>query len=243
VTRIKICGLTEPQHVLAAAEAGADFIGFVFAPSKRRVPIEKAQQLVKISSSLKSKPATTGVFVNATIDEVNRIADYCHLDWVQLSGDETWDYCIHIERPVIKTIHVTVTKKCSEYLYPASPSSAKEKETGDKKLEDTQRLLDRIAAGNKILTARKLICLIDSKVKDSYGGTGQKYDWQSVSTIAARFPVFIAGGLTPDNVGTLIKEIHPWGVDVSTGVETSGQKDETKIRAFIEAVRKSEINS
>ncbi len=244
MTRIKICGLTEPQHALAAAQAGADFIGFVFAPSRRQVSAEKAQQMVKIINGFTNKPATVGVFVNATFDEINRIADYCRLDWVQLSGDETWDYCAHIERPVIKTIHITITREDTEYLppfiNPSPPSPPVERGARGKRLETNASLLDQITAGYQTLTSHKFICLIDSKVKDRYGGTGQRYNWQLASDITAKFPVFIAGGLTSDNVGTLIEEIHPWGVDVSTGVESNGQKDEAKIRAFIEAVRKTE---
>ena len=244
MTRIKICGLTEPQHALAAAQAGADFIGFVFAPSRRQVSAEKTQQMLKIINGFKNKPSTVGVFVNAPFDEINRIADYCHLDWVQLSGDETWDYCAHIERPVIKTVHITVTKEDSEYLppfkNPAPPSPPVERGARGERLETNASLLEQITAGYQTLTSHKFICLIDSKVKDRYGGTGQRYDWQLASAITAKFPVLIAGGLRPDNVGTLIEEIHPWGVDVSTGVESKGQKDEAKITAFIEAVRNAE---
>jgi phosphoribosylanthranilate isomerase len=247
MTRVKICGFTEPHHVSMAAEAGADFIGFIFAPSRRQVSVEKVQQMVKITNGLKSKPATVGVFVNATIDEVNHIADHCHLDWVQLSGDETWDYCMHIEKPIIKTVHITTSRESSEYLppfkNPAPPSPSKERGARGERLGTNQTLLNQIIAGYHMLNSHEFICLIDSKVKDRYGGTGQKYDWRLVSDITDKFPVFIAGGLTPNNVGTLIEKIHPWGVDVSTGVESNGQKDETKIRTFIEAVRKSEITS
>jgi phosphoribosylanthranilate isomerase len=243
VTRVKICGLTEPQHVVAAAEAGADFIGFVFAPSRRQVSVEKVKQIGKIINSFTGKPAIVGVFVNATIDEVNRVADYCHLDWVQLSGDETWDYCMHVERPVIKAVHITVSREDSEHLppfkTPVSPSPPKERGARGERLETGQLLLNQIIDGYQMLNSHTFICLIDSRVKDKYGGTGQKYNWQLVNDITGKFPVFIAGGLTPDNVGTLIEKVHPWGVDVSSGVESNGQKDEIKMRTFIEAVRKS----
>jgi phosphoribosylanthranilate isomerase len=218
VTRIKICGLSETQHVLAAAEAGADFIGLVFASSPRQVYTKKALQLIEAVCSLKTRPAVVGVFVNSPAAEVNRIADYCQLDFVQLSGDETWDYCRQIERPIIKAFHIL------------------ENSTPDE-------ILSEITAGYRLLPPQKLICLLDSKVGNMYGGTGQAFDWKFAVKIAAEYPVFIAGGLTSRNVGRLIKKSQPWGVDVSSGVETDGRKDTAKIVAFIKAVRRAETGA
>jgi len=212
VTRIKICGLSEIQHVLAAAEAGADFLGLVFAPSRRQVSIKKALQLVEAVCHVKTRPAMVGIFVNSTADEINRIADYCRLDRVQLSGDENWDYCQKIERPIIKAVHVSNTSTADE-------------------------IISEIAIGYRLLPQKNLICLLDSKVGDTYGGTGQAFDWKLARKISARFPLLIAGGLTATNVGRLVKKTQPWGVDVSSGVETGGQKDTAKIEAFIKAVR------
>lgn len=220
MTRIKICGLTEPQHALAAARAGADFIGLVFAPSSRQVSVAQALPVVEAVHRLKNRPAIVGVFVNLVAEEVNRIAEQCHLDRVQLSGDESWQYCRQIEKPVIKAIHIT--------------------RAGGERLLLIRSILDRIAEGYQLLSPEKLLCLLDSKVGNAYGGTGQTYDWQLAREIAARFPVIIAGGLTPQNVGTLVQEVQPWGVDVASGVESNGGKDEAKIVAFIEAVRQVE---
>lgn len=219
MTKVKICGLTEIQHVLAAAKAGADFIGLVFATSRRQVPVEKALQLVKAARSLdiSSGTAIVGVFVNSPADYVNHIAHYCCLDWVQLSGDETWHYCQQIERPIIKTIHISATTTA-------------------------ERVADEIASGCRLVSHQELVCLLDSRVRGAYGGTGKTFDWQLAKEISAMFPLFIAGGLTAANVGQLVKEVQPWGVDVSTGVETDGKKDAIKIVAFIDAVRRSETN-
>jgi len=74
-------------------------------------------------------------------------------------------------------------------------------------------------------------------VGDAYGGTGQAFDWRLAKEIAAKFPVIIAGGLTAENVGRLIKEVQPWGVDVSSNIETDRHKDTAKIKVFIESVR------
>ena len=97
MTKIKICGLSKVQHALAAAEAGADFIGLVFASSPREISADRASQIAKEILELSPRPAIVGVFANWSAQKVNRIADRCHLDWIQLSGDETWHHCQQIE--------------------------------------------------------------------------------------------------------------------------------------------------
>lgn len=217
MTRIKICGLSEVESALVAIEAGVDFLGMILAPGRRQISPEKAAEISRTVHGLNNHPAVVGVFVNAAAGEVNRIAEYCQLDRVQLSGDETWSYCQEIERPVIKVIHVAET-------------------------DTAGRVLADIEQGNRILRGSDFICLLDSKVGGAYGGTGRMLNWQLAKEVSARLPVVVAGGLSPANVGRLVTEVQPWGVDVSSGVESYGRKDAAKIRAFVESVRKAETD-
>lgn len=210
MTRVKICGISEVEHALAASRAGADFIGLVFAPSPRRVSLEKAREISDAVCALSPRPALVGVFVNMPLQEINRTADFCKLDCVQLSGDESLQECRDIERPIIKVIHILPGKTVEE-------------------------ILDEMC---KFTLCRGIIYLLDSKVGKTHGGTGRTFDWRLAAAVSARHPVIIAGGLDPGNVSRLVSEVRPWGVDVSSGVETGGRKDISRIAAFIEAVRK-----
>ena len=218
MTKVKICGLSEIEPALAAGKAGADFLGLVFAPSRRQVSPQQALSLVEAIYNLEGRPAVVGVFVNSAVEEVNHIVDYCRLDWVQLNGDETWQYCQEVRKPIIKVIHVSDTR------------------TADEVLTD-------IEMGQRLLLERELVCLLDTETGDAYGGTGRTFDWQLAGEVSTRFPVMVAGGLTPENVGQLVREVQPWGVDVSSGVETNERKDNAKTRDFVRMVRSGGVEA
>jgi phosphoribosylanthranilate isomerase len=212
LTRVKICGITEVFHAQAAIEAGADLIGVVLAPSPRQVTYDKAREIA--AAVRKHGLPVVGVFVNMPADMVNSVAFFCGLDWVQLSGDETWEYCQQIEKPVIKAIHVS-------------------REWGEGELLACLQ-------GSERLGSRPPIYLLDTLVKDKYGGTGQAFAWEIARRAVAKYPVIIAGGLHAGNVGAVVASLRPWGVDVSSGVEGGGGKDIDKIKAFVQAVRSAD---
>jgi phosphoribosylanthranilate isomerase len=212
--RVKICGLREEEHVIAAAEAGADYIGLVFAASKRQVSQSRARELVEVLKECSRRPQVVGVFVNEPTSVVNQAADYCGLDAVQLSGNEDAAYARLVERPVICTVHVAATM--------------------------TAKDVDEAICKSDDLRDSSGLVLLDTGVRDTFGGTGLTFDWDIARDVSLRHQVLIAGGLTPANVGQLISYVRPFGVDVSSGVERDGRKDASLIRAFVREARKAE---
>lgn len=210
MTKVKICGISDAAQVRVIAQFGADFIGVVLAPSPRRVTPQKAKEIA--ATARQYGLPVVGVFVNTPPDEVNRTAAECGLDWVQLSGDEGWDECLRIERPLIKAVHL-------------APDW------------DEARLLAHLEEGRRALGERSCLYLLDTFAEQKYGGTGQSFAWEIARRAAAEYLVIIAGGLNPENVAGVVAGLKPWGVDVSSGVESEGNKDISKIKAFIKAAR------
>lgn len=154
-------------------------------------------------------PEKVGVFVNQPLDDVNRIAKESGLDLVQLHGDETLEYCQLIEKPIIKAIHIT-----PDY--------------------DLEELKAKVLLYSEVAT----FLLFDSKIDNQWGGTGKSFDWDILKEITGEVPFFLSGGLNPDNVKEAIEKVHPFAVDISSGVEEEpGIKDFEKIEAVMEAVR------
>jgi phosphoribosylanthranilate isomerase len=217
MTYVKICGIKTKEQALAAAKAGADFIGMVFTTSPRQITLAAGK---KISAALKTrypKVKTVGVFVNYPLGLLKMTAERCGLDWIQMHGTEPWETCRELDRPVIK-----VARVARNY----SPET----------------ICETFEYGKKLLAGRQLLFMLDTSSKDIFGGTGQAFDWSQARIIAEKFPVIVAGGLNPKNVAAAIEMITPWGVDVSTGVETEGVKDMKKIEKFIKAVRDADGN-
>jgi phosphoribosylanthranilate isomerase len=238
VTRFKICGLRDPRHAIAAADSGASFLGFVFVHGVRRQLTE--QQAAAIIAEYRRQrgqggPKLVGLFADQPLDEVNRIVKACSLDYAQLCGDEPPGYWPQVAVPIIKQIKVRTSPSPleGEGLRAATPRRGRGyqgKEDMDAIIEHTLRRAEQVlAVGHKVL--------LDSYEPGHLGGTGRTFDWAVAREVAKRHDVVLAGGLTPDNVERAVGTVHPWGVDVSSGVETGGVKDESKIRAFADAVR------
>ena len=215
MTEFKICGLRTLEDALAAADAGASFLGFVFVPGVRRqideaLASEIIQEIKRRTGS--GGPRIVGLFANQAMSEVNRIISKCGLDFAQLCGDEPPDYWDQVEAWVIKMLKV-------------ADDGPKEKLVAGlrKHIEDAM--------------SRMHLCLLDKHTAGALGGTGKSFDWSIAAEIAKNYRIILAGGLTPKNVHEAISKAGPWGVDVSTGVETDGVKDIEKIMAFGNNVR------
>ena len=192
MTKVKICGLSTKEAVKTAVSAGADYIGFVFAPSKRQVTVEQATELAKFIPSHIQK---VGVFVSPGRAELLEAVDKVGLDLVQVHGQVADDLFEDLPCASIQAVQVD----------------------GDGHVPNSQA--DYL--------------LFDAPV----AGSGQTFDWGQLDTTELAQPFFIAGGLNEDNVARAIQHFTPFAVDVSSGVETDGQKDHEKIRRFIERVK------
>ncbi len=196
MVEVKICGVCDLAGAVAAAEAGADLIGFHFCPSPRRVAPGAARAIVR---SLSARPAIVGVFIDQPPAEVREIAELVGLDLVQLHGSEPPGF--DAGRPVLKVLKVR-----------------------DGRIPDAARWPDPV--------------MLDSWSADQRGGTGRTWDWELARPLLASRRVFIAGGLEPGNVGEVVSRFKPYGVDVSSGVESEVRvKDPEKVRAFVRAAR------
>lgn len=211
-TRIKICGLTRPQDVHSAVEAGADAVGFVFYPkSPRFIDAVAAGRLI---AQIPPFVSAVGLFVNATVEEVRAVVAQAPISLLQFHGDETPADCAAIasavNRPFIRAIRVKADMQAADLL----------------KYESDYRAASTLFTG----------LLLDAFV-DSYGGSGKVFDWSLIpENIAPR--VVLSGGLSAQNATDAVLRVRPYAVDISSGVEQDkGIKDAAKICAFIAAVR------
>jgi phosphoribosylanthranilate isomerase len=208
-------------------------IGLVFANSRRKVSPEQAATITAAlcQHHAGAQVGVVGLFVNEHPHHINRLVEYCGLDYVQLSGDETLAQAAGICRPVIKSLRLNHTADEEEWLTFAQSASTRARQAGSAAPTRSTSQQDRSVQ----LAPCPLI--IDAHVPGSYGGTGTLADWERAAVLAQHQPLMLAGGLGPDNVAAAIAQVQPWGVDVSSGVERDGHKDNILIEAFIHNVR------
>ena len=215
MTKLKICGLRDPHSALVAAESGADLLGFNFVPGVRRqLTLGQGMAIVAEYRRFRGEggPGLVGLFADQPVERVNHIVGECGLEYAQLCGDETPEYWSRVAVPVIRQIKV----------HDEGPLA-------DAVVETEKRVREVLSEGH--------VPLLDRYEKGALGGTGASFDWRIAQELSDRHRALLAGGLNPDNVRAAIAEVGPWGVDVSSGVETDGVKDAGKIKAFAEAVR------
>jgi phosphoribosylanthranilate isomerase len=208
--KVKICGLTNEGDVLAAVEAGADYLGFNFyAKSPRLVTAEKCAALVRAARAAQSTGLggtgvkTVGVFVNMDALTVTALMEQCGLDLAQLHGDEGLESFARLRGRAYVAV----------------------RDGGHSEIDHAA--LAEFSGGEPAF-------LMDAYSPGAYGGTGKTGDWNRAEAVARRYPIFLAGGLTPENVGAAVEAVRPWGVDVASGVESGpGIKDAGKMREFV----------
>ncbi len=201
MVKVKICGNTNLDDAMAAVQAGADAVGFVFyAQSPRAVDPKTAAEII---SRLPPFVVPVGVFVNEEPSGVRRIMKECKIPLAQLHGDESPTYCDELGCPVIKAIRI-------------------------RDGHDLERMAAYRVSG----------FVLDAFVEGKPGGTGVTIDWDLAAQAQVLGPIILAGGLTPDNVLEAVRQVRPYAVDVTSGVEASpGKKDHAKVRAFIANVK------
>src|SRR5262245_42848090 len=198
--RVKICGITRVEDALAAVEAGADALGFMFYHlSPRFVSAAAAATIIR---ALPPFVAKVGVFVDAPEDVVRRAIEDCGLDTLQFHGQEPPEFCRRFTLKVIKAFRI----------------------------RDAASLAATRDYGTETW-------LLDSYVAGQPGGTGETFNWEiAAQAVQSGGRVVLAGGLTPENVAAAVRQVRPFGVDVSSGVESApGIKDAAKVQAFIRA--------
>jgi phosphoribosylanthranilate isomerase len=203
--KVKICGITNLPDGMAAADAGADALGFVFYDqSPRAIPVEAAAALIRQLPPFVMK---VGVFVNAPEDLVVRAIRECGLNLLQFHGDETPEYCLQFGLMSMKAFRI------------------------------------RDAASLQALLGYHTDAwLLDAYSPDRPGGTGETFNWDlALEAQGWGRPIFLAGGLTPENIAEAVRRARPYAVDVSSGVEAApGRKDRAKLSAFIQAAKSVE---
>ena len=226
-TWIKFCGTTSLDDAMASVEAGANALGFIFAPSKRRITMEKAQQIIR---ELPAHVERIGVFLSATLGEIREVVTNIDVTGIQLHGTEfapeVYDYLPNDRRDALRIIKTIIVQDGFEGEIDAGKAVPGVVDAW---------LLDSGAGSGKTFDWK----MVRSRFRHWQGDLLWKDVGRLLGERHGRF--IIAGGLTPGNVSEAIRTFSPWGVDVVSGIEREpGQKDPVKMKDFVAAVRKAE---
>lgn len=218
MTKVKICGLKRTEDIEYVNKLCPDYVGFVFAKSKRQVTLEQAKKLINL---LDKNIKTVGVFVNEDIERVRYIAEGLKLNILQFHGTEDEQY-------IKKLKDFTLWKSMGMNI-----ATYNNYESLLNEIEDNQKRL------NEISKYPIKGILLDSSVKGVQGGTGISFNWDIMEKINISKPLILAGGLNTENVQQAVKKVKPYAVDVSSGIEVNEVKNFNKMKEFIEKVRKT----
>jgi anthranilate synthase / indole-3-glycerol phosphate synthase / phosphoribosylanthranilate isomerase len=243
MTRIKICGCMRPEDAVAAATAGADMVGMIFVEGARRcVSVDDAAFIV--AAVRDSLPKASNPFSEPSPPRSQVGGE----SWFERWADEI-SRRIAIRRPLVVGVFANqsvdyineVVESCDLDLVQFSGEERSELALGViRPVLKSVKVSDGSSAKSvlsDISSETIALPLLEPQVAGAHGGTGTIMDWSVAREVAVTMPVILAGGLNPENVADAVAKVRPWGVDVSSGVETAGTKDPTKINAFITAVR------
>ena len=214
MTKLKICGLKEIDNALTAIDSNVDYLGFIFVPnSKRQITSQKAKNIIQDIKlqrpNLNQK--FVAVFANQTTEEISNIISECDFDIAQLCGNENESFWSEVPTTIIKQIKIDDSVPLNKFLNKVEPEIEKINKNGH-------------------------LALLDKKIKGIQGGGGEKFNWEIAKILTKNHEFILAGGLTPKNIKSAITSVKPWGVDVSSGVETNNIKDNNKILDFSKIV-------
>ncbi len=210
--RVKICGITQPQQSVAIANLGATALGFICVPTSPRYVTIKEIQAAV--APLPNNIDKIGVFANSSIFQISQTVQASNLTGVQLHGDEKPEFCYQL-RQALPDIEIIKAFRVRSLEH----------------LETTADYIDYVDT-----------LLLDAYHPQQLGGTGKTLDWEMLQTYKPSRPWFLAGGLTPDNILTALSQIHPDGIDLSSGVERSpGDKDLDKVALLFARLKSVDI--
>ena len=203
---VKICGITRPEDAEEAFSLGADFLGLVFAESKRQIDLRQAGRIMEAVPTFQN---FVGVFQDQSLEVVKNTALSLGLEYVQLHGEEPVEFCNSLKASgllVIKAVHIDERTKIAEEIFTPYDAYA---------------------------------YLLDTKVGRRSGGTGKTFNWNLIDpSISEKRIIFLSGGLNSENINNAIDVVHPYAVDVSSGVESApGTKDFRLVREFIKRAK------